>query len=120
MSRSPRPRNRARLAKTGKAERRVFQRRRRKAPWKQAGSGLLLGAAGVGLVVALMQLPQRFDTLLMLSRALANLIQGIQLFGLGIIQVAAVVLLVAVAVGALVLVVAGAIRIVRAFLPPRK
>lgn len=120
MTSSRRPRSKTKKTKTSLAERRVFRQRRRTPPWKQAGSGLLLGAAGVGLVVALMQLPQRFDTLLVLSKALANVIHGIQLFGLGIIQVAAVVLLVAIAVGALVLVAAGAIRIVRALIPNQK
>ena len=69
------------------------------------------------MVVGLMQLPQRLDTLLLLSTALANVIRGVQLFLLGLLQVLAVVVLVAVAVGALVLVVAGCVRLVRAFLP---
>ncbi|MCP9809163.1 hypothetical protein KBY58_06925 [Cyanobium sp. HWJ4-Hawea] len=120
MTRSPLPRNKKRTARAGKGERRVFNQRRPNPPWRRAGSGLLLAAVGGGLVAALMQLPQRFDTLLLLSKALANVIRGIQLFGLGILEVAAVVLLVAVAVGALVLVVAGIVRVVRAFLPPRK
>jgi hypothetical protein len=80
-----------------------------------AGAGLV-----VGLVVGLMQLPQRLDTLLLLSTALANVIRGVQLLLLGLLQVVAVVLLVAVAVGALVLVVGGLVRFVRAFLPRTK
>jgi hypothetical protein len=87
---------------------------------KQGASGVLIGAAGAGLVVGLMQLPQRLDTLLLLSTALANVIRGVQLFLLGLLQVVAVVLLVAVAVGALVLVVAGLVRFIRAFLPRKK
>ena len=51
------------------------------------------------------------------STALANVIRGVQLFLLGLLQVLAVVVLVAAAVGALVLVVAGLVRFVRAFLP---
>ena len=105
------------LPKGSKGERQVFRRKRPPLRWKQALSGLLIGAAGVGLVVALMQLPQRLDTLLLLSTALANVIRGVQLFLLGLLQVLAVVLLVVVAVGALVLVVAGLVRFVRAFLP---
>jgi hypothetical protein len=100
-----------------KLDRQVFRRKRAPHRWKQGAFGVLIGAAGVGLVVALMQLPQRLDTLLLLSTALANLIRGVQLFLTGLIQVLAVVVLVAVAVGALVLVVAGLVRFVRAFLP---
>jgi hypothetical protein len=103
--------------KGSKEERQVFRRKRAPLRWKQGASGLLIVAAGAGLVVGLMQLPQRLDTLLLLSTALANVIRGVQLFLLGLLQVVAVVLLVAVAVGALVLVVAGLVRFVRAFLP---
>ena len=100
-----------------KAERQVFRRKRAPVRWKQGASGPLIVAAGAGVVVGLMQLPQRLDTLLLLSTALANVIRGVQLFLLGLLQVLAVVLLVVVAVGALVLVVAGLVRFVRAFLP---
>jgi hypothetical protein len=63
------------------------------------------------LLIALLQLPERFDTFLVLSTALANLIGGVQqaLWGL--------LLLVLVAIAALGLVAAGLIRLVRAFLP---
>jgi hypothetical protein len=106
--------------KGSKVERQVFRRKRPPVPWKQAAAGVLIAAAGVGLVVGLMQLPQRLDTLLLLSTALANVIRGVQLLLLGLLQVVAVVLLVAVAVGALVLVVAGLVRFVRAFLSRKK
>jgi hypothetical protein len=106
--------------KGSKGERQVFRRKRAPLRWKQGASGVLIGAAGAGLVVGLMQLPQRLDTFLLLSTALANVIRGVQLFLLGLLQVVAVVLLVAVAVGALVLVVAGLVRFVRAFLPRKK
>jgi len=101
-------------------ERQVFRRKRPSLRWKQGAAGVLIAAAGAGLVVGLMQLPQRLDTLLLLSTALANVIRGVQLLLLGLLQVVAVVLLVAVAVGALVLVVAGLVRFVRAFLPRKK
>ena len=100
-----------------KLDRQVFRRKRAPHRWKQGAFGVLIGAAGVGLVVALMQLPQRLDTLLLLSTALANVIRGLQLFVFGLLQVLAVVVLVTVAVGALALAVAGLIRFVRAFLP---
>jgi len=106
--------------KGSKGERQVFRRKRPSLRWKQGAAGVLIAAAGAGLVVGLMQLPQRLDTLLLLSTALANVIRGVQLLLLGLLQVVAVVLLVAVAVGALVLVVAGLVRFVRAFLPRQK
>lgn len=106
--------------KGSKGERQVFRRKRPSLRWKQGAAGVLIAAAGAGLVVGLMQLPQRLDTLLLLSTALANVIRGVQLLLLGLLQVVAVVLLVAVAVGALVLVVAGLVRFVRAFLPRKK
>lgn len=112
------PRRRAlQLPATGTATRRVFRRHRRPARWRQAGIALLLGAAGVGLLVALLQLPERFDTVLVLSTALANLIGGLQQALWGLVQLLAVVLLVLVAVAALGLVVVGLIRLVRAFWP---
>ncbi|MCX5937103.1 MAG: hypothetical protein NTW02_02600 [Cyanobium sp. LacPavin_0920_WC12_MAG_62_9] len=106
--------------KGSKGERQVFRRKRPSLRWKHGAAGVLIAAAGAGLVVGLMQLPQRLDTLLLLSTALANVIRGVQLLLLGLLQVVAVVLLVAVAVGALVLVVAGLVRFVRAFLPRKK
>ena len=106
--------------KGSKGKRQVFRRKRPSLRWKQGAAGVLIAAAGAGLVVGLMQLPQRLDTLLLLSTALANVIRGVQLLLLGLLQVVAVVLLVAVAVGALVLVVAGLVRFVRAFLPRKK
>jgi Mg2+/Co2+ transporter CorB len=103
--------------KGSKSERQVFRRKRAPLRWKEGFSGVLIGSAGAGVVVGLLQLPERLDTLLLLSTALANVIRGVQLFLLGLLQVLAVVVLVAAAVGALVLVVAGLVRFVRAFLP---
>jgi hypothetical protein len=112
------PRRRAlQLPATGSANRRVFRRRRRPARWRQAGTALLLGGLGVGLLLALLQLPERFDTFLVLSTALANLIGGVQQALWGLVQLLAVVLLVLVAIAALGLVAAGLIRLVKAFWP---
>ena len=107
------------MSSSSRRPRRVFRQPRPPARWKQAGAGLLMGAAGAGLVVGLLQVPHRFDTLLLVSTALANVIRGIQLLLLGLLQVIAMVLLVALAVGALVLVLAGVVRLVRAFWPRR-
>lgn len=114
------PRRRAlQLPATGNATRRVFRRRRRPARWRQAGIALLLGAAGVGLLLALLQLPERFDTFVVLSTALANLIGGVQQALWGLLQLLAVALLVLTAIAALGLVAAGLVRLVRAFWPQR-
>ena len=112
------PRRRAlKLPATGASTRRVFRRRHRPARWRQAGIALLLGAAGAGLMLALVQVPERFDTFLVLSTALANLIGGVQRALWGLAQLFVVVLLVLAAMAALVLVVAGGIRLVRALGP---
>lgn len=112
------PRRRAlQLPATGATTRRVFRRRRPPARWRQAGIALLLGGAGVGLLLALLQLPERFDTFLVLSTALANLIGGVQQALWGLLQLLAAVLVVLAALVALGLVAAGLIRLVRAFWP---
>jgi len=92
----------------------VFQRPRPALRWNQVASGLLLIALGCGLLVALMQLPERLDTLLLVSTAIANLIGGLGRFLTGLLQLLAVLLLVLVAIGSLLLLVAGCIRLIRA------
>ncbi len=111
------PRRRALQLPTtgGDATRRVFRRKRRPARWRQAGIALLLGGAGVLLLLGLLQLPERFDTFLVLSTALANLIGGVQQALWGVLQLLAVVLVVLAVVLALGLVLTGLIRLVRAF-----
>ena len=99
--------------------RRVFGRPRPPGRWKQALSGVLLLALGVGLLVGLMQLPERLDTLLMVSTAIANLISGLSRLLTGLLQLLAVLLLVVVAIGALVLLLAGGVRLLRAVLAPK-
>lgn len=107
---------RQRQAKT----RQVFKTRPRSGRWQRAVSGVLLIALGCGLLIALMQLPERLDTLLLVSTAIANLISGLSRFLQGLLQLLAVLLLVVVAIGALVLLLAGLSRLVRACLgaPP--
>jgi hypothetical protein len=107
------PRSRQRRAQL----RRVFGPPKRPQRWKQLLSGVLLLALGAGLLVALMQLPERLDTLLMVSTAIANLISGLGRFLTGLLQLLAVLLLVVVAIGALLLLLAGGIRLLRAVLP---
>ncbi|MFZ9229229.1 MAG: hypothetical protein ACO23C_04865 [Prochlorococcaceae cyanobacterium] len=96
--------------------RRVFRRRPPAVRWKQIASGLLLMALGTGLLVGLMQLPERLDTLLLVSTAIANLIGGLGRFLLGLLQLLGVLLLAVVAIGSLVLLVAGLVRLIRGIL----
>lgn len=86
----------------------------------------MLMAAGVGLLVLLLQLPEwiDLDSLLLISTALGHLIGGLSQLLMGVLQLLAVLLLVALALLALLLLVAGLVRFVRALLmvpppPPR-
>ncbi|MCT0226116.1 hypothetical protein [Synechococcus sp. CS-1328] len=103
-------------------QRSVFRGRRRRPPrWRQVLVGLALGLLGAGLLVGLLQLPSRFDTVLLVSTAIANLIAGLGRFLLGLLQLVALGLVLAVAVAGLLLLVMAVLRIVRAFLPlPRR
>lgn len=94
------------------------RRRRRPSRWRQVGIGLLMGMAGSGILLALMQLPERLDALLLVSGAIANLITGLSRLGLGVLQLAAVLGVVAMVVFSLLLVVGGLVRLFRALVPP--
>lgn len=115
---SPERRRTLHLPLAAPKNRRVFRKRRRQVRVKLFGSGVLLLAAGAGILIGLLQLPERLDTLLLVSNAIANLIAGLSRFGMGLLQLLGVVALVAVALGALVLLVAGLVRLVKALLPP--
>ena len=105
------------LPKAAPKARRVFRQRRRRARWQQLGTGLLSLAGGAGLMFCLMLLPERLDTLLLVSNAIANLIGGLSRFGMGLLQLVAVLALAAVALGALVLLLAGVVRLLKALWP---
>ncbi|MEB3235720.1 MAG: hypothetical protein VKM98_09870 [Cyanobacteriota bacterium] len=106
--------NRSKPAKS----RRVFQQRKPPVRWKQVGGGVLLIALGCGLLIGLLQLPERLDTVLLVSTAIANLIGGLGRFVVGLLQLLAVLVLVSVAIGSLLLLVAGCLRLVRGCLRP--
>lgn len=93
------------------------RRRRRSSRWRQGGAGLLLGFSGAGVLLLLMQLPDRLDTILLVSNAVTNLIRGLTLLGLGVMQLAAVLGVVVLALFALLLMVAGGVRMIRAMAP---
>ena len=105
------------LPKAAPKARRVFRQRRRRARWQQLGTGMLSLAGGAGLMFGLMLLPERLDTLLLVSNAIANLIGGLSRFGMGLLQLVAVLALAAVALGALVLLLAGVVRLLKALWP---
>jgi hypothetical protein len=85
---------------------------------------LLNGALGAGLLVALMQLPSRLDSLLVISKVISTLIQGLSQIGLGLValmvgllQVAGVLLVLGLAISALLLLLNGLFRLLRMVLP---
>lgn len=90
------------------------RRRPRRSRLGQFGIGLALVAAGAGVLTALLHLPARLDALLLVSRAISNLITGLARLGLALLQFVALVLLVAVALGGVLALVAGAVRMARA------
>jgi hypothetical protein len=93
------------------------RRRRRSGRLLQAGVGLTLGASGVGILLLLVRLPERLDTMLLVSNALTNLIGGLGRFITGVLQLAGVLAVVLLALFALLLLVAGGVRLIRAVAP---
>ena len=96
----------------------VFRKPRPRQRPRRLLEALLLMAAGVGLLVLLLQLPEwiDLDSLLLISTALGHLIGGLSQLLMGVLQLLAVLLLVALALLALLLLVAGLVRFVRALL----
>jgi len=94
----------------------VFHQRRRLSRPRRILEALLLMAAGVGLLVLLLQLPELIDldSLLLISTAIGHLIGGLSQLLMGVLQLLAVLVLVAIALLALLLLVAGLVRLVRA------
>jgi hypothetical protein len=105
------------LPRTGRVDRRVFSPPSRVPRWRQLLVALALGALGAGLLILLLQLPDRFDTVLVLSQALSSLVGGVRQFFEGLLQLLGLVLLVLLALLALALLVIAAVRLVRALGP---
>ncbi|QPN70423.1 hypothetical protein [Synechococcus sp. CBW1108] len=103
--------------KPAKTRRRVFRGRQLQARLRQVGTSFLLGGTGVGLILALLQVPDRFDTFLVLSKALVNLIEGVKQALWGVLQLLSVLLLVLAAAAAVALVVLALIRLIQALWP---
>jgi len=112
------PRRRSlQLPVASQRQRQVFRRRRHPPRWRQFGVGLVFMVLGAVMLLGLLQLPERLDTVLLLSTAIAQLIGGLRSLLLGLLQLLAVVLVVLVALLALLLLVGGLVRLVRSLLP---
>ena len=105
------------LPGSAQRQRHVFRRRRHPPRWRQVGVGLLLIGLGAVMLYGLLQLPERLDTVLLLSTAIAQLISGLRSLLLGLLQLLGVVLVVLVALLALMLLAGGLVRLVRAVMP---
>lgn len=105
------------LPGSAQRQRHVFRRRRHPPRWRQMAVGLLFISFGAVMLYGLLQLPERLDTVLLLSTAIAELISGLRSLLLGLLQLLGVVLVVLVALLALMLLVGGLVRLVRAVLP---
>jgi Flp pilus assembly protein protease CpaA len=79
--------------------------------------GMLLGAAGAGILMVLMRIPERLDALLLVSTAIANLISGLSRLSIGVLQLTGVMVVVLVTLFALMLLVGGGMRLLRAVAP---
>ena len=105
------------MAQTAKSRVQIHKRRRHSARWRQAGAGLLLCTTGLLTLLVLMRLPERLDTLLLVSNAVSNVISGLRHFSVGLLQLAGVLGVVSVALFALLLMAAGGVRLIRAIAP---
>ena len=76
--------------------------------------GLLLAALGTGILAVLVRIPERLDTLLVVSNAVANVIVGLSRLGLGLLQLAGVLIVVLLALSALLLLLGGVVRLWKA------
>ena len=119
MSRTPKRLTLMRPGRRSQVARQGAKRKRPPARIRQFGEALLLLAGGVGLLLALMRLPERLDTLLLVSNAIANLIGGLSKLGLGLLQLLGVLVLVAVVLLALAFLIGGLVRLARALLRPK-
>ncbi len=103
----------------------VFSRKRRPSVViRETILALLNVGLGAGLLVALLQLPSRLDSLLIFSKVISTLIAGLSQIGLGLmalgtglLQMIGILLLLGMALMALMLVGNGAVRLLRMLLP---
>ncbi|MFN9546729.1 MAG: hypothetical protein ACK6AD_06625 [Cyanobacteriota bacterium] len=89
------------------------KRRRPSSPLRQLAIAVVC-VAGAGLILkGLMRLAERFNTLLLVSQAVANLIRGLSLLAIGLLQVVGLLAVAALALLALLLLVGGLTRLLR-------
>ena len=119
MSRAPKRLSLTRAGRPGRIGRPGAKPKRPPGRIRQLAEALLLLAGGVGLLLGLMRLPERLDTLLLVSTAIANLIAGLSKLGLGLLQLLGVLLLVGVVLIALACLAGGLIRLTRTLVRPR-
>jgi hypothetical protein len=81
---------------------------------KHLAMGALCVAGGTLILTVLTALADRFNTLLLVSQAVANLIRGLSLLATGLLQLLALLTVAALALFALLLLVGGITRMVRA------
>jgi hypothetical protein len=77
-----------------------------------------LSGAGGGLLASLMLIPERFDTLLLVSTAIANVIGGLSRLGVGLLQLTGVLVVALLALLALILLLGGMVRMTRCLASP--
>jgi hypothetical protein len=90
------------------------RRRRQPSKLKHLGIGVLCVAGGAAILAALMALAERFNTLLLVSQAVANLIKGLSLLATGLLQLVGLLTVAVLALLALLLLVGGFTRMARA------
>lgn len=88
--------------------------------WRQAWVGVVLLLGGCSLLALLMLITGRLDAQLLVSAGILNLIRGLQLLGLALLQLLLLLLVVMLALLALLLLVGGALRLLRAVGPRRR
>lgn len=99
-----------------RSRRPVSRGRHRPARWRQVLAGLGLTATGAGILAGLMAVLQRFDGVLLVSKAIADLISGLSRLALGLVQLGGVLGVALLALLALLLLCGGVVRVVRALL----
>ncbi|APD47389.1 hypothetical protein KQ302_00485 [Synechococcus sp. CS-602] len=105
-------------------DRKVFRKRRRRSPWRELLLALLNIGIGAGILLLLIQLPERLDSLLLVSKVISVLLKGISQIGQGIVALAAgllqtlgILVVVSLAIAAMLLLANGLFRILRMALP---
>ncbi|MEB3335696.1 MAG: hypothetical protein VKP70_12010 [Cyanobacteriota bacterium] len=89
------------------------KRRRPPSRLKQLAIGMVCVVGSALILMALMGLAERLNTLLLVSQAVANLIRGLSLLAIGLLQLLALLLVAAMALLALLLLLGGLTRLLR-------